>query len=121
MSELRFKNNEKGFTLAEVLVVVVVIGILVAIAVPIYVDTTTKANQTVHDANVRTLFSAAQVYMAKEWDETEKTADDMKNNLKAYLSGEEYPLNPTNSEKPYEVTISADGKIEVSPRIGEYD
>ena len=119
MAEFRFKTKEKGFTLAEVLVVVVIIGILVAIAVPKYVNATTRANQTVHDANVRTLYSAAQVYMCKAWDETAKDDVAMEAILADYLSGGEYPENPTDSGS-YEVTIDAQGKIEVSPGIGQY-
>lgn len=119
MSELRFKPKEKGFTLVEILVVVLILGILVAIAVPRYVDATDKANQRLHDANVRTLYSAAQVYMCKAWDETAKETDDMKVILADYLSGGVYPENPTNSGS-YEVTIDAQGKIEVSPGIGQY-
>ena len=120
MAEFRFKTNEKGFTLAEVLIVVLILGILVAIAVPKYVNATTKANQTVHDANVRTLFSAAQVYMFKAWDKTAKNADTMKIELADYIVGGEYPQNPTDSG-PYKVTISAQGEITVSPGLGEYD
>lgn len=120
MSEFRLIKTDKGFTLAEVLVVVVIIGILVAIAVPIYVNMTAKADQSVHDANVRTLFSAAQVYICKAWDETAKNADVMKIELADYIVGGVYPENPTHSG-PYEVTIDAQGKINVSPAIGEYE
>jgi len=112
--------NEKGFTLVEVLVVVVIIGILSAIAVPIYNNTVAKSDQAVHDANVRTLFSAAQVYMFKAWDKTAKNADTMKIELADYIVGGEYPQNPTDSG-PYKVTISAQGEITVSPGLGEYD
>lgn len=120
MAEFRFKPNEKGFTLAEVLVVVVIIGILAAIAVPKYVNATTRANQTVHDANVRTLYSAAQVYMCKTWDETNKDAGTMESILANYLSEGAYPQNPTDSGA-YAVVISDEGKITVSPDIGEYN
>jgi prepilin-type N-terminal cleavage/methylation domain-containing protein len=120
MFEFRFLKNQKGFTLAEILVVVVIIGILVAIAVPVYVDVTIKANQRLHDANARLLHSVAQLYMAKEWDEREKTASQMEMILKAYLQEGEYPVNPININKPYEVKISAAGRITVDPDIGEY-
>lgn len=119
MLELQFLKNARGFTLAEVMVVLVIIGILVAIAVPVYANVTVKANQRLHDANARLLHSVAQLYMVKEWDDMEKTANVMKEKLAAYLSEGEYPANPTKSG-PYEVTISAEGKITVSPGIGDY-
>lgn len=120
MSEFRFKTNEKGFTLIELLVVLVIISILVAIAIPIYVDMTIKTNQRLHDSNARLLHSVAQLYMAKEWDGEAKAPERMKTILKAYLQEEEYPANPININKPYEVTISAAGRITVDPDIGEY-
>ncbi len=119
MSEFRNRKTENGFTLIELLVVVVIISILISIAIPVYINATTKANQKVHDANVRTLYSVAQLYMMKEWDETKKTADDMEEKLAAYLSEGAYPANPTKSGF-YEVEISAEGKITVRPPIGDY-
>ena len=62
MPDLRFKNKERGFTLAEVLVVVVIIGILVAIAVPVYKESTTQANRRAVEANLRTIESAIMQY-----------------------------------------------------------
>jgi prepilin-type N-terminal cleavage/methylation domain-containing protein len=38
--------NEKGFSLIELLIVLVIVGILVGIAVPRYMSSTTKAKQT---------------------------------------------------------------------------
>lgn len=54
------KNNQKGFTLVELMVVVLIIGILVAIAVPVYNSTQAKAKETACNANIRMIKSAIQ-------------------------------------------------------------
>jgi type IV pilus assembly protein PilA len=40
-----FLKNKKGFTLTELMIVVVILGILVLIAVPIYNNVTDKAEK----------------------------------------------------------------------------
>lgn len=51
-------HNQKGFTLVELMVVVVIIGILVAIAVPVYNTVTEKAELSAIKANLRTIDGA---------------------------------------------------------------
>ena len=59
-------KSEKGFTLVELMVVVVIIAVLVAIAIPIYQGVQRTAAESAHDANVRTLKGAASVWFAEE-------------------------------------------------------
>ena len=52
-------KNKKGFTLVELMVVVAILGVLVAIAVPAYNGITTTANKKVCAANLKLIEQAA--------------------------------------------------------------
>lgn len=58
----RFHKNQKGFTLVELMVVVVIIGVLVAIAIPIYNQVTRRAEIGACHANQRTIDGAALMF-----------------------------------------------------------
>lgn len=51
------KNNKKGFTLVELVIVVAVMAILVAVAIPTVKSITGDAKNAVHDSNARTIES----------------------------------------------------------------
>ena len=55
---LNKKLNKKGFTLAELLIVVAIIAILVAIAMPLYFGALDNAKKATFDANLRALKAA---------------------------------------------------------------
>ncbi len=59
-------NEEKGFTLIELMIVILIIGILVAIAVPIFNVARANAQRRTCQANLRTLNGAVQQYHADE-------------------------------------------------------
>ena len=51
------KNNKKGFTLAELLIVVAIIAVLVAIAIPIFTAQLEKARESTDAANIRSAYA----------------------------------------------------------------
>lgn len=53
------KLNKKGFTLAELLIVLAIIAVLIAIALPIFTGALEKARYGVHYSNARSLKSMA--------------------------------------------------------------
>lgn len=56
--------KQQGFTIVELLVVIVVIGILAAITVVSYTGITTKANTSANKQNASSVLAAAQTYYA---------------------------------------------------------
>lgn len=55
----KLRKNEKGFTLAELLIVVAIIGVLVAISIPIFTAQLEKSRDAVTMANVRAAYAEA--------------------------------------------------------------
>ena len=67
------KNNKKGFTLAELLIVVAIIAVLVAIAIPVFTTQLEKSREATDLANLRAGY--AQLMAAYlEWDGTAANA-----------------------------------------------
>ncbi len=53
------KNNKKGFTLAELLIVVAIIAVLVAVAIPIFSSQLERARDATSVANMRSAYAEA--------------------------------------------------------------
>lgn len=58
---LKKLTNKKGFTLMEMLIVVAIIAILVAIAIPTFSGSLAKANAATDLANIRSGYASAQI------------------------------------------------------------
>lgn len=90
----RFMKSNKGFTLVELMVVVVILAVLVAIAVPIYNNITDSAELRACHANLRTIDGAKTQAMASpdlNWPEDFFTSGDLP---KCPADGEYSNTNP---------------------------
>ena len=52
------KTNKKGFTLAELLIVVAIIAVLVAIAIPVFTTQLEKSREATDLANIRSAYAS---------------------------------------------------------------
>ena len=103
------KLNKKGFTLAELLVVVAIIGVLVAVSIPIFTSQLEKSRDAVSIANIRAAYAeAASAYLTESdggnatVDLTAKTATVTNVALKGTQSG----WSGLDSELPFEHATS---------------
>lgn len=60
------QRRRRGFTLVELLVVLLILGILIAIAVPVYTSTMENAKRSTCEANQRIIRGAIQMFYASE-------------------------------------------------------
>ncbi len=68
----RLMNKEEGFTLVELLIVVAIIAILAAIAIPQFTKYRLRAYKTELDSDSKNAYTAAQAYLT---DNTAATVD----------------------------------------------
>jgi prepilin-type N-terminal cleavage/methylation domain-containing protein len=63
---MKMFRKDEGFTLVELMVVVLIIGILVAIAIPVFNAASASARKSSCKANLRTLDGAVQQWVAAD-------------------------------------------------------
>lgn len=69
-------NQKKGFTLAELLIVIAIIGVLVAISIPIFNKQLEKSRDAASIANIRSAYSEAiTAYMTEDTTKSHWTSD----------------------------------------------
>ncbi|MDY0268932.1 type IV pilin protein [Trichloromonas sp.] len=60
----KFRKSEKGFTLIELLIVVAIIGILAAIAIPQFASYRQKAYNSAANSDLKNIKTGMEAYMA---------------------------------------------------------
>lgn len=106
-------NSKKGFTLMEMLIVVAIIAVLVAIAIPTFSGAITKAQEGADVANIRAAY--AEITMKYLTDSTAYPVDDAA--FKTYISTTMGVTLNFADKLVYVAPTLADGKITVAGSI----
>ncbi len=116
------KEKEKGFTLIELMIVVAIIGILAAIAIPQFAAYRAKAFNASAQADLRNLMTAEEAYYASETEYFSVTATGpTSSTTKGYAIGDGVTLTITGSATDYSGTAhhsSGDKTYSVTGSVG---
>ena len=97
-------NRKQGFTLAELLIVVAIIGVLVAVSVPIFTAQRRKAVDAVNKANIR---AAKAMALTKFYDDQTGYVPNINGTQMAYFKYTDGSLVPITDKKSHEVNDMA--------------
>ncbi len=96
------KNDEKGFTLVELMIVIAIIGILAAIAVPNFVSYRNRAYCSAMQSDAQTISSAIADYFANPA-HTTVTKNDLTVNLS---NGNDFELTTNGTSGQITITVT---------------
>lgn len=117
---MKLFKRSKGFTLVELLVVVAVIGILAAIAIPAYLGVQTRTKREAAVTDLQNLASAMELYYQEHnrYAPSDGTITDLQQIKDLYRA-----FRPGTNRFTYSVTVSNGGQdylIEVKGDFGSY-
>ena len=110
---MRKMMNKKGFSLVELMIVVVIMGILIAVAIPLYGAITENANNKTCANNIKTIKSNAAAYKTNYNASVDKLGD-----VRSMFEDKaipECPLSDNGVEDDYVISTADDtGAIKVA-------
>lgn len=105
------KKKMRGFTLIELVIVIAIIALLLAIAIPKFQQSNLSAQAAAHNANVRVIKNAAILYLA---DHPEATSID-KSMIVDYIEGKEFPKPAKDlGINEFNITLQ-NGEVHITP------
>ena len=100
---MRKMLNKKGFSLVELMIVVVIMGILIAVAIPLYGAITENSKNKTCASNIDTIENAAAIYYTQEGELPADMAE-----LESLVGFEDgTPICPWDEDNKNAYTISA--------------
>ncbi|MEI8345085.1 MAG: type II secretion system protein [Candidatus Omnitrophota bacterium] len=87
------RRNSKGFTLVEIMIVIAIIGLLAAIAVPNFVQARTQARKSTCINNLRLIDAAEEQYALEN--NKDSTVTPLNVDLTPYLKNNAWPVCPS--------------------------
>lgn len=112
---MKRKDNQKGFTLIELIIVMSILAILAGLAVPKFGNVLEQSKLQAHNANVDMIYKAGQLYVATKGNPATSDTDAIPEMYAAdYLDKNEYKT-PYDSTVSYACAITDKGVITVTP------
>lgn len=102
-------KKQEGFTLVELMIVVVILGILAGIGVQQYANVQQRAKEAADKANRKVLTNATNMWLILGSAPTEAGSTPVTENELVPYYLDEWPDNPLNEDDPYIVIVTTKG------------